>query len=186
MTITRRFCLATVGVLGFRLTASTLDDGAKAARAFLTTWLVDQNVDASLKQVSNRRLICTPALDSAETTMRPRVEAQAALKMVMDAVNRKLGQRNRLADAIAPLPVYLRRRMGIGEASQPGEFSIVDGKSTYVKGMMCDGGILPAKAPTIVAAFMFKVAENESDGMYFVFQREGVRWVVVSFDRLKQ
>lgn len=186
MTITRRACIAAVGIVGFRLTASARDDGAKAARAFLISWLVDQNVEVSLKQLSNQSMICTPAMDWAETTMRPRAEAKATLKAGMQVVNRKLGKRRRLADAISPLPVELRIRMGIRGDTQPSEFTLIDGSSSHVKIAMCGGEIDPSKARTIVAAFLFNVAEDEKEGMYFVFQREGKGWAVVSFDRLKQ
>jgi hypothetical protein len=186
MIVTRRLCIAVVGIMGVQLVATTRDDGAKAVRAFLTTWLINQDLEAGLKQVSKRRLICTPALDSAETTMRPRAEAKATLKTVMEIVNRKLGRRKNLADAISPLPVELRSRMGISDDSQPVEFTLIDGSSSHVKSAMCGGQIIATKGTTVVAAFMFKVSEDETEGMYFAFQREGAKWALVSFDRLKQ
>lgn len=168
------------------LTAAANDDGTRAARAFLTAWLVDQHLDVALRYVSKRQLLCAPSTDSTNTTLRPRSQAQATLRTAMQLVNRKLGKRRDLSGAIGPLPVYLRKRMGLAETSLASQFTVIEGSSAYVKGVMCDGGILPTSAPTIVVAFMFKVPENEADGMYFVFQREGTRWAVVSFDRIRQ
>jgi hypothetical protein len=166
--------------------ASSLEEGTKAARTFLTRWLIDQNVDAALQQVSKRRLICTPDSDSAETRMRPRVEAIAVLKVGMEIVNRKLGKRARLDDSISPLPEELRNRMGVQNRSQPPEFTVIEGSSSYARGTMCGADLSASRLPTIIASFLFRVSDDEKEGMYFVFQREASRWAIVSFDRLKQ
>ena len=179
-------CVAVVCIMTLDANAAEREDGAKAVRNFLTTWLIDQDVELALKHVSKRRLICTPAVDSAETQLKPRADALATLKTGMEVVNRKLGRRARLTDAISQLPEHLRRRMGVLDQPQPGEFTVIDGSSVHARGAFCGADLRATKVSTVMASFVFKVPDDEADGMYFVFQREGRKWFIVSFDRLKQ
>ena len=176
--------LLVLSAISLHVSAASLGDGSKVARDFLTTWLIDQNVEGALKQLSRRRSICAPDMDSAEVKMRSRAEAVATLKVGMEIVNRKLGKRKRLVDAITPLPKERRSLIGALEMSSQ-EFTVIDGTSIDAKRALCDD-IGSSKTPTIMALFLFKVPEDEMDGMYFVFEREGNKWAIIAFDRLKQ
>lgn len=170
--------------MSIQIGADSLEDGSEAARRFLKMWLVDQNIEGALAQVSKRRLICTPTMDSAEVNLRSHDEAVKTLKSVMEIVNWTLGKKERLADAIKPFRKEIGRRMN--PLDQTAEFTVIDGSSSYARGAMCGENLASFTEPVVIVAFLFKVAEEEMEGMYFVFQNEGNKWALISFDRLKQ
>lgn len=157
-------------------------------RQFLRVWLVQGDHERAASFLTSQPKVCTPSPESGETKLLPNSESKAILIKGMQIAKERLGHRSVLSEAIQPIPVGYFESFERLNTGKPVPFTVIKVPAEKLQDVAC-GSVknLHLKAqPAILAAFLFRVAPEETEGMSFVFQREGRYWKIVSFDRLKQ
>lgn len=183
------FCfLSLVSIAAYLSNATTImqenEELSRRASQFFDDWLVKQNRAKAQKFLSASPIACF----SVDKNIRSQGEVKKAFSVVLSTVNRELGKKRSVTEAIEAFS--LGKKYKEVEHSAKTSFSISIIPNDELETYLCEIDLTKLSQHGIdtqqlfLVTFTFKVPEDKKGGLLFVWAKEKNEWRILTFDVL--